>query len=391
MKKILFIHHAKGWGGAPLNMINIIKNLDQNQYEVEVLLLKHSVVADKLNENNIKFSLASSKYYKNFYQYISHSEAGYIRWYQIFRFLKLWSFWLLSRYYFAEKELKKHSYDIVHLNSSVLTDWIGPAKQYGKVVIHIQEPFHRGRWDIFYHCFTTQMRKYADKIIAISEDNARRVGIPEKTEVIYNYAEVPQVPTPEYSYTSKKVLYLGGAAYIKGFYTLVEALDYLETGVLVYFGGNYTEKAGTRNLLKQIIQRVLRYGRKRKMAIDKMRNHINAIEKGMVFDVPRYLDEVCCLVSPFAVSHFSRPVLEAHLHQKPSIVSNVQGMEEIIQHDKNGLIVPKNDAKALADAINWLTFDGDRAKRLGEEGYRTAVRQFSPENIHKFQLLYDKL
>lgn len=60
MIKILFIHHAAGWGGAPKCMVNLIKDLDPAKYEVEVLLLKDSVVASKLTEFGIKYSIAES-------------------------------------------------------------------------------------------------------------------------------------------------------------------------------------------------------------------------------------------------------------------------------------------------------------------------------------------
>lgn len=391
MKKILFIHHAVGWGGAPNSMIKLINSLDGSKYKTEVLLLKHSIITDRLTENGIKFKVADSLFYKKYYHYFTHSEAGYVKFYQIYRFIKLGLIWLLSRYYFAKKEIAKHKFDIAHLNSSVLTDWLVPAKAKGKVIIQIREPFRKGKLDILHYIFTSQMRKYAHRIIAISEDNAKRIDIPEKTEVIYNYSEIPANPPPEHSYSSKKFLYLGGSASIKGFYTMVEALDYLDKDVRIYFGGSYTSGKRLRNVVKQILKRVLSYGKKRKAAIEKMRNHPNAIKIGMTNNVQKYLGEVCCLISPFSVPHFSRPVIEAHLHKKPAIGSDVEGMDEIIEHEKNGLIVPKDNAKALADAINSLSADSQKTKMLGEAGYNTAIQKFTQKNIHMYQHLYDKL
>lgn len=391
MKKILFIHHAAGWGGAPNSLIKLINILDRSKYKVEVLLLKDSIVAEKLYENKIKYSVANSYFYKKYYHYFTHSEAGYVKFYQIYRFIKLGLIWLLSRYYFAKKEIAKHKFDIAHLNSSVLADWIAPAKAKGKVIIQIREPYRKGKLDILHYIFTSQMRKYAHRIIAISEDNAKQIDMPEKTEVIYNYSEIPANPPPEHSYSTKKLLYLGGSASIKGFYTMVDALDYLDKDVRVYFGGSYGSSKRSRNVVKQILKRVLSYGKKRKTAIEKMRNHPNAIEIGMTNGVQKYLDEVCCLISPFSVPHFSRPVIEAHLHKKPAIGTDVKGMDEIIKHEKNGLIVPKDNAKALAEAINSLSANSQKAKMLGEAGYSTAIKKFTPKNIHLYQSLYDKL
>jgi len=104
VKKVLFIHHAVGWGGAPNSMIKLINDLDSSRYNVEVLLLKNSIVADKLTENGIKYKIAESTFYKKYYHYFTHSEAGYVKWYYIYRFIKLSVIWVLSRYYFSKKE-----------------------------------------------------------------------------------------------------------------------------------------------------------------------------------------------------------------------------------------------------------------------------------------------
>lgn len=391
MKKILYIHHAQGWGGAPINMINIINSIDSRYYKVKVLLLKDSIVSSKLKENNIDYSIATSFFHRKMYAYYSYTEAGYTKWFQIYKLITLTFYWLANRFYFAVNELKNHEFDIVHINSSVLTDWLAPCSKKGKIIYHIQEPLTRGTFGLRYAFFRSQVKKYADQIIAISEDNAKRIDIPEKTEVIYNYSEIPATPPTAYSYSSKKFLYLGGFFYIKGFYTMVDALDYLDKDVRVYFGGSYTSSKRSRNFVKQILKRVLLYGKKRKTAIEKMRNHPNAIEIGMTNNVQKYLDEVCCLISPFSVPHFSRPVIEAHLHKKPAIGTDVKGMDEIIDHEKNGLIVPKDNARALAEAINSLSADSQKAKMLGEAGYSTAIKKFTPKNIHLYQYLYDKL
>lgn len=389
MKKILFVHHAIGWGGAPTNMVEIIKSLDKKYYHAKVLLLKDSVVSERLRKEGIEYSVASSVFYKKFYKYFGHTEPGHVKFYEVFKFLIKALSWIFSRYYFADKELKKHEFDLVHLNSSVLTDWLAPAKKIGKVAIHIQEPFRKGSFDLLHYFFKAQMSKYADSIIAISKDNADRIGLKQKTTVIYNYFGIPTKEPNLDSYSSKLFLYLGGAAYIKGFYTLVNALDYLEDDVKIYFAGYYHFESKAHNLLEKLIDFV--FGYKNRRAINKMRNHPNAIEIGLINNIDYYLNNVCGLISPFSISHFSRPVIEAHLFKKPVIGSDVKGMEEIINHNINGIIIPKNNPKELANAINSLASDSKRAQMLGENGYKIAITKFSPENIKMFESLYNKL
>lgn len=393
MKKILFIHHATGWGGAPINMLNIINSLDKSKYDVEVLLLKDSVVSEKLIEHSIKVKIARSSFYKKHYKYFTHSEAGYVKWFQVHKLVSLSILWLLSRYYFAGRELKKLNYDIIHLNSSVLIDWLAPAKKMGQVIMHVQEPLRKGNFDCLFYFFNLQMKKYADIIIAISNDNANRINIPEKTKVIYNYASIPDLPPKIESYHSKKALYLGGAAYIKGFYTLVDSLKYLDEDIIVYFGGNYSTQhvAGLKGILKKILNKVSSKRRKREVALKEMRFSKTAIEIGLIPNVDKYLDEMCCLISPFSTPHFSRPVIESHLHRKPVIGSDVQGMDEIVLHNINGIIVPVNNPLKLAEAINYLCNNPSIAQSMGEAGFKTAFKLFSPINIEQFSRIYESL
>lgn len=389
--KILYIHHAQGWGGAPNSLIKLINSLDKERFEISVLLLKHSIVADVLKKNNINFTVSESFFYKKYYRYFTHSEAGYIKWYQVFHLLKHMCLWFLSRYYFAKKELVKFDFDIVHLNSSVLTDWLAPASRYGKVIMHVREPFRKGKLDILHYFFKSQMQRYADHIIAISEDNAKRVNITEKTTVIYNHAETPDKRVSDESYYSKKVLYLGGDAKIKGFFTLVEALSYINNDILIYFGGSYSNILKKKHTIKGLIKASLPQEKKRLKAMKKIDNYKNVVFIGLTQNVEDYYNEVSFLVSPFLIPHFSRPIIEAFLHKKPAIATDIEGMNEIIDQGINGLLVKNNNPEALAKAINYLSENPLLIKKLGEKGYEKAIECFSPQNVMKFSVFYESI
>lgn len=389
-QKLLFIHHAAGWGGSPNSMIQIINNLDNKLFQIEVLLLKNSIVAEKLNENRIKYKIASSAFYTKYYHYFLHSEAGYLRFYMLYRILWFSLLWFLSRFYFASKELERLDYDIIHLNSSSLTDWLAPAKKKGKVIIHIREPFRKGKFDLFHAFFRHQIKLYADKIIAISSDNANRINIPEKTSIIYNFASIPEESSPESSYYSKKFLYMGGAAYIKGFYVLVEALDYLDSEVQVLFVGQYDQTIRRRSL-KNIVSQLLGVRTKRQVAIEKIKNHKNAIEIGLLPNVDAYLKVCCCLISPFVITHFSRPIIEAFLYKKPVIASDIEGIEEIVTHNVNGFLSKVKDPVSLASLMNYLAKNPLKSKQMGENGYKMALTKFTDFNINAFNDIYCSL
>lgn len=390
-KKVLIIHHARGMGGATISMLKLIRSLKEKDYEVKILFLKKPLIESVLKENRINYSIAESLFYRKYYKSFVHSEANYLKWYQVLSFINLSLCWLLSRFYFARKELENHSYDIVHLNSSVLTDWLAFARDKGEAIIHIREPFRNGRFDFKRVIFLRQMHKYASHIISISQDNLSRLGVFRNSSVIYNYADFPS-RNPNYtSYSSKKVLYVGGAKSIKGFYTVVDSLDYLNSDIKVYFAGKYTINDKDKMSLKNIFKRLIFYDKKKNTAIKKINNHPKAEMIGFIKNINEYLDKVCCLISPFTVPHFSRPVIEAHLHKKPAIGTKVDGMDEIIEHEKNGILVPVNNSQALAKAINDLTSDSKKAKNYGDAGYKIAREKFSENNINQFIEVYDNL
>lgn len=395
MKKILFIHHSAGWGGAPINMINIINSLDKTTFQVEVLLLKDSIVSEKLRENNIKYVVASSVFFKKYYRYYPHSVAGSIKWYQVKDQFVCWLSWMLSHFIFAKNELEKFNFDIVHLNSSVLSDWLKPCRQMGKVIIHIQEPLTKGYFGFRHHFFTNQMNKYADHIISISKDNARRINIPSKTTVIYNFSHViDSIELNIEKYKSKSVLYVGGTSEIKGFYTMVDALGFLNKDIKVYFVGSYSillnsSKTNFKIRIKKILMSMIY--RKRFLALSKIYSNPNAILVGMISDINEYLDLSVCLISPFAVPHFSRPIIEAFARRKPAIGTNIEGMDEIIENGKNGIIVTKDDAKALAEAIKHLCEGPAIAQNMGNYGYELAKIRYSQNNVLSIQSIYNDL
>jgi glycosyltransferase involved in cell wall biosynthesis len=297
--------------------------------------------------------------------------------------------WILSRFIFAKRELKHIDFDIAHLNSSQITDWLAPCKAKGRVVMHIREPISTGTFGIRFAIFRNQMKKYCDKIIAISYDNASRIKIPEKTEVVYNFSEVSDNEIGKESYYSKKVLYLGGTAKYKGFYTMVDALKYLDEDVKVYFCGNYT--IDETSSVKSTIKKIFGVGEKMKIKIKKMQLSPNALQIGMVYNVSKYFNETCCLISPFAASHFARPVIEAYLHKKPAIGTNVMGMDEIIENNKTGLIVKNNNPKALADAINTITKKPEWSIEMGEYAYRIAIEKYTNKNVSQIMRIYENL
>ncbi len=70
-------------------------------------------------------------------------------------------------------------------------------------------------------------------------------------------------------------------------------------------------------------------------------------------------------------------LLEAMRYRKPVVASRVGGIPDIVQDDRNGLLVPEKDPPALAQAIRRVLQEPGLARRLGDAGYTYARERFS--------------
>jgi glycosyltransferase involved in cell wall biosynthesis len=101
-----------------------------------------------------------------------------------------------------------------------------------------------------------------------------------------------------------------------------------------------------------------------------------------VFVVPRTNDRVCHIVTPL------KPI-EAMAAAIPVVASAVGGLTEIIQDGVTGILVPPEDPRALAEALQLLLCDEALRARLGTAA-REAVaghRTWSA-NAEKYRSLY---
>lgn len=71
---------------------------------------------------------------------------------------------------------------------------------------------------------------------------------------------------------------------------------------------------------------------------------------------------------------------EAMLYGLPCVATDLPGQTEVIEDGKNGLVVPQRSPRRLADALDTLARQPDRAKALGEAAHADALRLFEPEN-----------
>ena len=97
--------------------------------------------------------------------------------------------------------------------------------------------------------------------------------------------------------------------------------------------------------------------------------------------------DVLCLPSLWEGMPYA--LLEALAMGKPSIVSDVCGLRDVVQHGRCGLAVPPADPEALACALLRLLGDRETRAHMGGEARRLAERRFGLERfIRQMQDVY---
>jgi glycosyltransferase involved in cell wall biosynthesis len=101
-----------------------------------------------------------------------------------------------------------------------------------------------------------------------------------------------------------------------------------------------------------------------------------------------YFASLGIFVMPSLWEPFGLALVEAMAYGRPCIASRVQGMQEIIQHESNGLLVPPNNHVALAHAIQRLLDDAELSRRIGRNA-RQRVQAFNiKRTVEEIQSIY---
>ncbi|KDE70739.1 glycosyl transferase [Fusobacterium necrophorum DAB] len=139
-------------------------------------------------------------------------------------------------------------------------------------------------------------------------------------------------------------------------------------------------KGSLENSLKNLAQN-LGLGNKIKFL-----GYINNVE------VPLAINKMHIFVVPSISESFGVAAVEAMACEIPVIVSDAEGLKEVVINEKTGFVVPKKNEKAIADKLKLLLEDENLEKKFGENARKHVLKLYSWENSVDIMIeLYKKI
>lgn len=384
---ILYVHHERAIGGAPLSLLYLLQQIDRQKYSPHVICLREGPAAQLFRKEGLLVRVVPGPD-------LSHTELVWFRWWQwpkllgrllvsiplFFRLRSAFRNWALPTPMQDGKGAvhEASGYGIppvVHLNSSTLVVAALAAKSLGlPVVWHIREPLARGYFGIRRALLQRAIRRLADHVVAISQHDASRLGnIPlARLSVIYNFVDFRRFDATRVEGGIRRelsipkeapvILFLGGSAEVKG----AEVLLRMATDVLGTLRSAHLIMAGEISSEFKLRAHGGRVG-----TVEKRLHLIGSRD-----DIPSLLADCTVLVFPSLVPHFARPVIEAAAMAKPVVASDVDGVRELVVRNETAILVPPGDAAALARAVIDVLQDSALAYRLGQQALALAYKKF---------------
>lgn len=224
----------------------------------------------------------------------------------------------------------------------------------------------------------------ATHVVAVSKAAAEQMQrrLPElanRCSVIHNALPEPQsTPTPV-SFSPPRLLCLGRVTRQKGFDTAISALPRVRkefADVELLIAGDGEESASLRKLAAdlQVADCV------------KMCGWIPAD------DVMGLIDSATAVLVPSRWEPFGLVALQAGQRARVCLAANVDGLPEVVQHDRTGLLLAPDQPEQWADAICTILRDRSRTTAMGLEAKEFVSRQFNlTRHADAYELLYQQL
>lgn len=280
----------------------------------------------------------------------------------------------------------------------VVQTWVFAANTYGRVAarrarvpVVVTAEMAVDLWKTRGHlAIDRALAPWCDRLVGNSQavvEFYRRAGVPEgKLGLIYSGIPLDEPPAVDraevraafgWPADARVALFAGRLMPQKGVDVLVAALDLLQH----VRPGLRTLIAGDGPLQSELEETAHAFG------LDGAVRFL-----GHRDDVPRLLAASDLLVLPSRYEGLPNVVLEAMAYRKPVVATAAPGTTEVVVDGATGLLVPVDDANALARSIRAVADDPGLAARLGAGGRARVEAEFTADAmVARFAALYESL
>ncbi|MFD2725958.1 glycosyltransferase family 4 protein [Hyunsoonleella rubra] len=109
----------------------------------------------------------------------------------------------------------------------------------------------------------------------------------------------------------------------------------------------------------------------------------NIIETGWADDVRPYYTISNALAFPSYREGFPNVVMQACAMELASIVTDINGCNEVITQDENGFIIPKKDREALYNAMEHIVLNQEGLKNMGQRSREIVIKKYEQKFVWK--------
>ena len=193
--------------------------------------------------------------------------------------------------------------------------------------------------------------------------------------------EVPEAPART-TYDAPKIGLVGRITRWKGQHIFIEAAEVVRKrfpSAIPYHRCCVFEEEGYQSEIRAQVERL---GLKDAVRFDGFRR-----------DVAKAVHELDLLVHASITGEpFGQVVVEGMAARKPVVATAGGGVPEIVEDGKTGMLVPMNDAQAMAKAICELLENPQRAGEMGRAGHaRVRDRFTAPITTRTVEAIYDQM
>lgn len=388
-KKILFVHHGSGMGGAPQLLLKFLVRLDLEKYNPVIWCIRKSSASDLfenygfrviINQNACPFLHISDGFYG-----IRHPHL----------ILKM-SWGQIKSYRAAKKILNTEKPDIIYLNSIVIPGILKAADEFpAEVIVNVLEAVCAGYTGFRKSLLIKKSLKWGDKFVFMLKSEAEKWGVADASNitVVYDFIETEKFRNisannelrEKYSINKNTFLigYLGRFTKAKGVHHLLRAAGMLKqkgydfhlmlvgpVPVSSGFGmkaklSGYLGKKPYIEQLKKIIKD------------ENLENNVTFT--GEMTDVAKIVAQFDALAAPFTEPHFSRLCGEAAAAGKVITAFDICGPGEEIINDETGFLVKPFDEKEFAEKLEILIKSPETKKRMEEKASEYAIKVFDAD------------